>query len=441
MADSPKSSEIDRGASEPDAARSGEAGVARAGIDRRTFLQRGGQAALGIGAFGLAYAARAAEISAVEPTIQCYVKLGKTGLVISDIGFGSSGCPSADVVRHCYDRGMTYFDTAEMYGSEGWGKGEYVESFLGEALHDKRDKVVITTKYLAEAKDDRALIMSKLEGSLKRLRTDHVDIFLNHAINDLDRVKNPEWYEFVALAKQQGKIRFSGISGHGGQLQECVEYAIDHDLVDVILCSHNFGSDPKFYERFTKKFDWVANQAGILRLFKKAHDKGIGVIAMKTQMGAKLNDLSAYEFEGAGLPEASLRWVLSNPNVDAAIISMTSNEVADSYIRASGKRGMRQSDMRVLDHYVRSNTSDYCRPGCSNCESACPLGVPIADVLRQRMYAKRYGNRPLARTGYAALGPRASACLGCSGDPCRDACEFGLEISALTRETAALLVA
>jgi predicted aldo/keto reductase-like oxidoreductase len=431
MANSPKDREADRNRPELD----GD----RVGIDRRTFLQQGGRAALGLGAFGVAYAARAASLPAGAPTIQKYVPLGKTGLMISDIGFGSSGCPSADIVRHCYDRGMNYFDTAEGYGTKGWNEGGYVENFLGEALHDKRDKVVITTKYYAEAEDDRKLIMSKLEESLQRLRTDHVDIYLNHSINDFDRLKNPEWFEFVELAKKQGKIRFSGISGHGGQLQECVEYAIDNDMADVILCSHNFGSDPKFYERFTKKFDWVANQAGIRRLFKKAHDKGIGVIAMKTQMGAKLNDLSAYEFEGAALPEASLRWVLSDPSVDSAIISMTSTEVADSYIRASGKRGVRTSDARVLEQYVLENSTDYCRPGCSNCESACPYGAPIADVLRQRMYAKRYGNQPLARTGYAALGQRASACLGCNGEPCENACEYGLNISALTRETATLL--
>ena len=425
MADSPKDREVDRD---------------RAGIDRRTFLQQSSRAALGLGAFGVAYAARAASAPAGAPTIQRFVTLGKTGLVISDIGFGSSGCPSADIVRHCYDRGMTYFDTAEMYGSEGWGDGEFVETFIGEALHDKRDKVVITTKYVAEAKDDRKLILSKLEASLRRLRTDYVDIFLNHAVNHLDRLKNPEWFEFVDRAKQQGKIRFSGMSGHGGQLQECIEYALDHDLVDVILSSHNFGSDPKFYERFTKKFDWVANQAGIRRLFEKAHQKGVGVIAMKTQMGAKLNDLSAYEAEGATFQQAALRWVLSDPNVDAAIISMTSKEVADSYIRASGKRGLGASDARVLEHYVRNHAADYCRPGCSRCESACPLGVPIADVLRQRMYAKRYGNLPLARSGYGALGEGASACLSCSGKPCENACVYGLEISALTRETAALLV-
>jgi hypothetical protein len=57
------------------------------------------------------------------------------------------------------------------------------------------------------------------------------------------------------------------------------------------------------------------------------------------------------------------------------------------------------------------------------------------------MYAKRYGNLPLARSGYAALGRDASACLGCSGQPCQSACKFGLEIAALTRETAALLSA
>ncbi len=409
------------------------------GIDRRTFLQQGGRAALGFGALGVAYAARAASAPAVEPTIQRYVPLGKTGLVISDIGFGSSGCPSADVVRHCYDRGMTYFDTAEGYGTKGWREGGYVEDFLGEALHDKRDKVILTTKYVAEAKDDRKLIMSKLEASLRRLRTDYVDIFLNHSVNDLDRLKNPEWFEFAELAKKQGKIRFSGMSGHGGNLQECIEYAIDHDLAEVILASHNFGSDPKFYEKFLKQFDWVANQAGIRRLFEKAHAKGIGVIAMKTQMGAKLNDLSAYEAEGATFQEASLRWVLSDPNVDAAIISMTSTEVADAYIRASGKRGLRTTDARILEHYVRTQTADYCRPGCSGCASACPLGVPIADALRQRMYAKRYGNLPLARSGYAALGLGASACAGCSGQPCAGACEFGLEISALLRETDALL--
>ncbi|MCH8083006.1 MAG: hypothetical protein IH885_02105, partial [Myxococcales bacterium] len=87
MADSPKDRENDRDRAQPDRD--------PAGIDRRTFLQQGGRAALGLGALGVSYAARAASAPAGAATIQQYVTLGKTGLVISDIGFGSSGCPSA----------------------------------------------------------------------------------------------------------------------------------------------------------------------------------------------------------------------------------------------------------------------------------------------------------------------------------------------------------
>ncbi|NIM64282.1 MAG: hypothetical protein GTN89_17145, partial [Acidobacteria bacterium] len=76
------------------------------------------------------------------------------------------------------------------------------------------------------------------------------------------------------------------------------------------------------------------------RLFAKAHEKGVGVVAMKTQMGARLNDLSAYEEQGAAFPEAALRWVFSDPNVDMAIVSMESIELADAYMRASGKSGL-----------------------------------------------------------------------------------------------------
>jgi hypothetical protein len=156
-------------------------------------------------------------------------------------------------------------------------------------------------------------------------------------------------------------------------------------------------------------------------------------------MGARLNDLSVYEEQGATFPEAALRWVFSDPNVDMAIVSMESTELADAYIRASGQSGLRTRDARILERYVRDHTAEYCRSGCSVCESSCPLGVPIADVLRQRMYAKSYGNLALARTGYAGLGDGASACLSCSGQPCADACAYGLDISALTRETAVLL--
>ena len=89
--------------------------------------------------------------------------------------------------------------------------------------------------------------MKSLDGSLQRLRTDRIDVYFNHAVNDVARLKNPEWYEFVSRAKAAGKIRFTGMSGHGGRLVECLDHALDHSLVDVILVGFNFGQDPAFH--------------------------------------------------------------------------------------------------------------------------------------------------------------------------------------------------
>jgi predicted aldo/keto reductase-like oxidoreductase len=415
-----------------------EAG-ARASIDRRSFLQRAGAAALGVGVMGLGKSSLAEPQSAQPPSIKRYVKLGKTGLKISDIGFGSGGCKSPDLVRHCYDRGINYFDTAAMYRSKGLWTGDYIEKLIGDALRDKRDKVVITTKCTAKADDDRRKIMSKLEASLRRLQTDYVDIYLNHAVNDPERLKNQEWFEFVELAKKHGKIRFSGMSGHGGRLQECLEYALDHELVDVVLVAHSFGSDPAFYEKYAKYFDIVANQEGLPRLIKKAHDKGVGVIAMKTLMGAGLNDMRPYQWGGASIPRAAFRWVFSDPNVDALVISMNNPALADSYIACSGERTLQKSDKRTLERFVRANTRSYCRNNCCACGTSCPHGVPIADVLRQRMYALRYGYMDLARDGYATLQGNSTACLSCAKSSCAAACPYDLDVPELVRETTELL--
>jgi predicted aldo/keto reductase-like oxidoreductase len=71
--------------------------------------------------------------------------------------------------------------------------------------------------------------------------------------------------------------------------------------------------------------------------------------------------------------------------------------------------------MELLRHYARLNGTSYCRHACNDCSGACPYGVPIADVLRTRMYATDYEDAAFARREYADLAVNASACLGCSG--------------------------
>ena len=72
----------------------------------------------------------------------------------------------------------------------------------------------------------------------------------------------------------------------------------DMDMVDVVLIAHNFGQDPAFYDQFTRGFDLVARQPGLPRVLARAKSLGVGVVAMKTLMGARLNDMRPYERDG-----------------------------------------------------------------------------------------------------------------------------------------------
>jgi len=407
--------------------------VQRMSLPRREFLRRTALAGVALGLSPLSAAAAPAEPDAGgPPRVRRRVRLGRTGLEIPDIGFGSSSLSGDDaLVRYALEQGITYFDSAEGY------QGGAAEETLGRALAGRRDEVVLTSKTVTRPRTPWPEMMQSLEGSLRRLRTDRVEIYFNHAVNDPARLTDA-WLEFAARAKEQGKIRFTGMSGHGGRLVECVEAGLERDLFDVYLLAHNFGQDPSFHERLTRSFDFVARQPALPAAMAKARKKGAGVIAMKTLRGARLNDLRPYETGGASFAQAALRWVLSQPHTDALIVTMTSREQIDEYLGASGWTRPHARDQALLERYEARNGATQCRYGCGQCAGACPHGVPIADVLRTRMYARDYGDAALAREEYARLGAGASACLTCSGAPCAGACPFGLEIGSLTRDAARL---
>ena len=399
-------------------------------FERREFL-KGGLATLGLGV--LAGPSESLAQANVQDRVQRYVPLGRTGMRISDISFGSSQTTDPAVVRHAFEQGVNYFDTAEGY-NEGLS-----EEAIGQALSGSRDQIYLASKVKCMPETTQSELMKSLEGSLSRLRTDYVDVYFNHAVNSVDRLKNDEWYEFVSKAKAQGKLRFTGMSGHSGRLGECLEYVITHDAVDVVLVSYNYGQDPGFLKSLMKDFDLISVQPNLLQQLAKAHEKGIGVIAMKTLRGARRHDIAAFEKPGLTFPQAAFSWVLSNPNVDGLIVSMKSPEQVDEYLEASGSRTPRGAALPLLHQYLASEQSDYCNHGCEICHDSCPNGVAINEVLRTRMYATHYGNLDFARKDYARLESGASACSSCSHQSCLGQCPSGLSVAQLTRSAHKML--
>lgn len=185
------------------------------------------------------------------------------------------------------------------------------------------------------------------------------------------------------------------------------------------------------------QLDWVAVLPEVPRALARAHEKGVGVVVMKTLRGAKLS--SIHESEGTIFAQAALAWVFSNPNVDALVISMTSFDEIDEYLGASGAAAPSGARLGLLHRYLRESGGSYCNHGCRRCEASCPHGVPVAEVLRTRMYAAGYRDPRYARAEYAKLERNAAACATCAQPTCAGRCPLGIDIAALTASAHAAL--
>ena len=342
--------------------------------------------------------------------------LGRTGLQVSAIGFGGFPIDDPDVILYALDRGINYVDTSNCY------RGGQSETTIGKALLGRRDRFVLTTKWCPHhvgEKPVKQAFLKQLDTSLKRLQTDHVDVLLNHELGKnsdgvgVDRLKNPEMLEAFAAAKQAGKARFLGMSGHDADLMPILDYAVGAGSFDVLLCRYSFLDYPE--------------QQGLVA---KAHAAGVGVIAMKTLAGAKGADLDRFRDRHVTFKQAALKWVLSNDDVSNLIISINGTRQVDEYIAAAG-RPLTAEDHRILDEYAAEFSTQVCRYSGA-CLPACPEGVRIADILRFSMYFHEYGQEQRGLESYARLveAERAAHCLHCAGY-CAQACAYDLPIKSL----------
>ncbi len=179
--------------------------------------------------------------------VMIYKTLGKTGLKVSIIGFGASPLGGefgpVDVeegqraVDCAIDAGINYFDVAPYYGRT------LAETRLGQYLRGKRDKVILASKAcrydITDFEFSGARVMRSIEESLRRLRTDHIDVYQIHDVEygkrrDVVGDALPAMYRL----KEQGKIRFVGITGY--PLTPLKEIAETEDIDTVLTyCRYN----------------------------------------------------------------------------------------------------------------------------------------------------------------------------------------------------------
>jgi len=270
-------------------------------------------------------------------------------------------------------------------------------------------------------------MMGMMETSLRRLKTDHVDLMLLHGVASRDDVLNEGMMKVIDDARKKGMTRFIGVSTHENHVA-VMDAAVESKHWQVVLVGYNYMSPP-------------AVKAAIAR----AHKAGLGIVAMKNLLNPI--DLATWNWEqikdirkdkkAAITPtQALIKWVLSDKNVDTTVPGVTSFEQLAEDVAIMGMK-MSFNDRRRLTRYAEEVESDggYCRgaAGCTGCREQCPNGVKICEVNRCLRYAAGYGNPDLARENYERL-PRSSRIEACSDcTECAVKCVNGLDLTESVR--------
>ena len=240
--------------------------------------------------------------------------LGKTGMKVGRLSFGCMTTSDQSVIERAADMGINYFDTARVY------QGGNNERMLGAALKGRRSKVFISSKTI---RNDQKSALTDLDASLKELQTDHLDVWFLHSHQDPKTVTD-DLLEAQRIAKKDGRVRFAGVSFHGGHA-DMIPAMLKLNHFDVFLMSYNFTMDPS-----------------IDPLIATAHQAGVGIVIMKGLAGGVKPTVGSYKVPAEklqklaqdGAPVAALKWVMKNPNIDTVIPSIVDNDQLEQNIAA-----------------------------------------------------------------------------------------------------------
>ena len=325
--------------------------------------------------------------------------LGKTGIKVPILSMGVMRADNQSIVRAAYNSGITFFDTANGYQN---GKNE---EMLGEFFANKsRDSFVLGTKVKERAGTDAGRnFLEKFETSMKRLKTDYVDVLYYHAISSADDVNCPSVVEAMVKLKKDGRVKHLGVSTHSNE-PKVIAAVVDNGNYDVVLTSYNF------------------NQGHLDALnlaIERAASAGLGIVAMKTMAGGFLDRERTKKVDA----KAALKWALQNPNIHTAIPGFTSFDQLEECLEAALSPELTDDEKRFLSAGVDSL---YCN-GCRQCVEQCPEHLPIPEMMRAYMYNYGYKAPALAKDVIMELGVSENPCGNCGS--CEVKCTSGFHIA------------
>jgi predicted aldo/keto reductase-like oxidoreductase len=401
------------------------------GVTRRDFVKTVGLAGLAVAGAGVPGAMAAPEASPAPAGATPKRKLGKTGVEVSILNLGGmfDTINNQLLLKQALKWGVTYWDTAESYGNglseEGYGR------FFARNPGARKEIFLVTKVHEAKSPGD---LTERLSKSLKRLQTDHVDLFFIHAITGIDEMK-PAYKDWAAAMKQAGKIKFFGFSTHTN-MADCLAGAAKLDWIDAAMFTYNFQvmNDPKLKEALN-----ACEKAGIGLVAMKSMGGGPG--AKKIASKAKLEMADRFLKRGFTDKQAKLKVIWENPQIASLCSQMPNLTILMANVAAARDQvKLTREEIDSLRQYALETQRDYCAGCGSICQAAVGGAVPVNEVMRSLMYHRYYGEPELARETFAKLPQEIRQRLTeVDYSRAEQACPHRLAIAQLMRQAAEML--
>ncbi|MEI6125811.1 MAG: aldo/keto reductase [Pseudomonadota bacterium] len=326
------------------------------------------------------------------------IRLGKTELVVSEIGFG--GIPiqtppeeaAVALVRESLDLGVNFIDTSRMYTCS--------EERIGKAIKGRRSEVVLATK---SALRTGVKVREDLEQSLKNLQTDYVDLYQFHNVStpeDLQAVLVPGGpLEVVQKARQAGAVLHIGITSH--RLTVARE-AIMTDLFETVMIGLNF-----------------VNTEAAEEILPLARARDVGVIVMKPMAGGMLEK-----------PVLAFKYLLQFSGLLTLIGIARPGEMAEIIKIVEAGGSLTEADLNDMDRIRAELGNGFCRM-CNYCQP-CPQQIMISAIMYTQVALTRFAPERIFKGEWDKFMAKIDSCIDCG--ECEKRCPYELPIRNRIRE-------
>ena len=355
-----------------------------------------------------------------------YNELGKTGLEVSRLGFGTMRLPTinsnADIdeneasamLKYGIENGINIIDTAFPYHSVGIDGNGNSERFVGKFLkeNDLRDEILLQTKspsWLIEKKED---FDTYLDLQLEKLQTDYVDIYLLHSLTvpDWYKVKDLEVLDFLDECLSSGKVKHVGFSSHI-EVDYLIEILDEYPKWEVVMTQMNYLDE--YYQSGVMGLDYLKEvKVGSMIMEPLRGGRLVNNIPDEVQ---KLWDMA----ETKRTPvEWALQYLWNRDDVDCVFSGMTSLEQVKQNIEiASTIDKISPYDQELIREVARTYRT-FLGNRCTRCGYCmpCPHGVDIINCLTEYNIAHMMGDPKASAMQYFTLlddDSRADSCVDC----------------------------